>query len=109
MSWAPMLAQIIGVSLHSLWCYIYIGKMNLAVYGAGLSMITTYILEWFIVTAIMLCVPGIRKAMFWPTSSALKNWKEYLSISLPVTLMICAECWAFEILIFAAGIAGVKI
>ena len=83
--------------------------MDLAVYGAGFSMVTTYVLEYLVVTTIMFFVPRIRKTIFWPTSDAFKGWKEYLGISLPLTLMICAEWWAFEFLIFAAGIAGVKI
>ena len=102
-----MVAQIVGISFHSLWCYIYIVKMDLAVYGAGFAVVTTYVFEYLIVTVIMFFVPRIRKAIFWPTSDAFNGWKEYFSSSLPVTLMICAEWWAFEILILTAGIAGV--
>lgn len=33
--------------------------------------------------------------------------REYLGISLPATIMICAEWWGFEILALIAGIIGV--
>ena len=35
------------------------------------------------------------------------GWGEYLCISIPATVMICAEWWAFEIIELLAGILGV--
>ena len=38
---------------------------------------------------------------------AFRGWRPYLQISLPATLMICKEWWAFEILTVLAGVLGV--
>lgn len=38
---------------------------------------------------------------------ALRGWGEYLSISIPTTIMICAEKYAFESLAYTAGALGV--
>ena len=37
---------------------------------------------------------------------ALRGWGEYLSISIPATLIICAEKYAFESLAVTAGVLG---
>ena len=36
-----------------------------------------------------------------------RGWGDYLKISLPATLMICSEWWAYEILTLMSGILGV--
>ena len=35
------------------------------------------------------------------------GWSEYLKISLPSTVMLCSEWWAFESITILAGIIGV--
>ena len=37
----------------------------------------------------------------------MRGWGEYLGVSVPATVMICSEWWAFEILTVMAGILGV--
>ena len=54
------------------------------------------------------CIPEIREALFWPTFESLTGWGEYLAISIPVTAMICASWWAFEIFVLASGFIGIK-
>ena len=39
--------------------------------------------------------------------SAFRNWGAYLKISIPATVMLCAEWWAFEVLMVLAGTLGV--
>ena len=39
--------------------------------------------------------------------TAFQDWEEYLKISIPATMMICSERWAFYVLTFLAGILGV--
>ena len=38
---------------------------------------------------------------------AFTGWCEYLCISIPSTVMICAEWWAFNIMTILAGVLGV--
>ena len=53
------------------------------------------------------CKPEIRKVMQPHDCETFRGWGEYLKISLPATVMICAEWWAFEILTVMAGMLGV--
>lgn len=38
---------------------------------------------------------------------SLSGWCEYLKVSLPSTVMICAELWGFQVLTVIAGTIGV--
>jgi len=42
-----------------------------------------------------------------PDIESFRGWGEYLKVSLPSTVMICAEWWAFEILTLISGTLGV--
>lgn len=43
-----------------------------------------------------------------PDRTVFKNWGEYLKISLPSTVMLCAEWWAYELLMVFAGNISVE-
>ena len=38
---------------------------------------------------------------------SFKEWKAYFKLSVPATVMLCAEWWSFEILVILVGILGV--
>ena len=103
-----MFAFIVGTLLHGVWCYLYIEYLNYGVIGGGMATATTNILIYATITLHSNCIPRIQKALFWPTADSFTEWREYLSISLPATVMICAEWWAFEILIILAGYISVE-
>jgi len=60
------------------------------------------------ITVFAHCVPEIKPALFCPDSHTFKGWGEYLKMGVPATVMLCAEWWAFSIIIFLAGILGVN-
>ena len=51
---------------------------------------------------------SIKEALFFPTLDSFKEWGSYLRLSIPATVMLCAEWWAFEILTILTGIIGVN-
>ena len=53
------------------------------------------------------CSQTVRKAIVPFNHEAFQDWDEYLKISIPATMMICSERWAFYVLTFIAGILGV--
>ena len=108
-SWIPMLAQNMSGVLHVLWCYLCVTKAGLGVKGLGLATAITNLSLLVMVTIYASCIPSIQEALFCiQFKSAFKGWKEYLGLGLPATVMLCSEFWAFEILIFLAGILGVQ-
>ena len=103
----PIFAFIGGTLLHGIWCYLFIIHLGYGVIGGGMAYATTNILIYVTIIIHSTFVPRIKKALFWPTAEAFKDWGEYLGISIPATVMICAEWWAFELLILLAGYLGV--
>jgi MATE family multidrug resistance protein len=41
-----------------------------------------------------------------PTSDCLTGWGEYFAVSVPATIMICAEWWSFELFVVASSYMG---
>jgi multidrug resistance protein, MATE family len=70
-------------------------------------MALTGAIQLITVTLLAFRVPRIRKALFMPDSRVFSGWREYLGISVPATIMICAEWWAFELFVVASSYLGV--
>ena len=61
----------------------------------------------FLVTIIYtLCKPECRKVLQPYSMEVFHGWGDYLKVSCPATIMICAEWWACELLIVMAGFLG---
>ena len=54
------------------------------------------------------CSAKIRQALTPLSRDCLRGWSEYLKVSLPSTIMICSEWWAFEILTVISGLISVE-
>ena len=50
--------------------------------------------------------PSVLRTMQPWDKEALSNWKDFISLGLPGTLMLCSEWWAYEILTFFASQLG---
>lgn len=106
-TFVPMVASIIGTIVHIPVCYIFAYTFDFGLNGLAFAN--------FVKEAITLCTtiaycylkPEIREVMQPFDMEALRGWDQYLSVSLPATALICAEWWAFQVLIFMAGALGV--
>ena len=47
--------------------------------------------------------------MTWPTMEATRDLGEYLRKGVPLSLMLCFEWWAFEVIILMSGWLGVAV
>ena len=68
----------------------------------------TYFLMWVLTEIYALCLKSISKAIQWPTKDTFLGWSEYMRISLPSTVMLLAEGWAFNVLGVLAGLISVE-
>lgn len=107
-AWVPMLAQIGASLLHLFWCWLFVTKCQLEVFGLGVAMVITNMSMLFMTEVYSCCVPRIKESIFCPDKHTCNGWAEYLRLGIPATIMLCAEFWAFEILIFLAGVLGVE-
>jgi multidrug resistance protein, MATE family len=106
-SWVPMIAQFICIALHPLFCWLFVIKLGYGVWGAGVAMASTNILEFTSVTVIAYAVPRISDAMFLSGREAFEEWGEYMGVSVPATIILCAERWSFEVTALITGYLGV--
>jgi len=79
----------------------------MGVKGLGIATLITYFLMFLFTAIYALCIKEVRKTLRWPKKSSFKNWGEYLRISMPATVMLLAEGWAFNVLGVLAGLVSV--
>ena len=99
---------MICTCLHVVWCYIFIIKYDMQVFGAGLAMALTCMLMYSSVTIISHRITRIQEALFFPTVESFYEWREYLGISIPATIMICASWWGFELFVLISAYLGTE-
>ena len=52
--------------------------------------------------------PSIQDAVQWPNERSFEGLWEYMSLGLPLGVMLCLEWWAFEIMVLFSGYIGVE-
>ena len=107
-SQAPMVAQVISSVLHIVLCVFCVTRWDMGVSGLGLATMVTYFFMFLFTTIYSHCIKEIEKAITWPDKQSFKGWGEYLRISLPATVMLLAEGWAFNVLGVIAGLISVN-
>ena len=101
-----MVANMCTSLLHIVWCHIFVSVLGWDIYGLAVaSTLTEFIL---LSTTIMYahCLRGIQDALFWPDATVWSGWKEYFSLGVPTTIMLCAEYWAWQFLAIISGALG---
>jgi len=107
-TFVPMVMQIIATAIHFGLCLLFVVKLEMGVQGLGIATSITYFTCWLLITVYShFCIPKIRKAFYCPGKESFRHWWQYLKISLPNTVMVCATYWAFQILTLLAGVIGV--
>ena len=102
-----MIAQSFGTLIHIGWCHYFTIKLKLGVEGLGCATTITYFTMLVVITLITSLIKRIRSCVFFPTMESFREWKAYFKLSIPATVMLCAEWWSFELTVILAGILGV--
>lgn len=84
-------------------CVKLVAEQDMGVRGLGIATLLSYLTMMITVTIHMHCIPAIQEALFWPDKSSFQHWSTYIAISLPATVMLCAEVWAVELMSVLAG------
>ena len=78
------------------------------VFGLGMATFITNFTIFTMIEVYSFLVPSIRDSLICFDKNALKAWGEYLKLGIPAAIMLCAEWWAFEILVILAGVLSVQ-
>lgn len=101
-SWINSIIVLINLIIFTGICYLMVFQLNLDTLGAGLSILIGQALNALLTTLYMWYYEPIPNTIFMINKKCFKDLWSYLRISLPSTLLMCAEWWSFEILaIFA--------
>ncbi len=96
----------ITLILHPLWCHIFMniyGEKIGVIEGGAISLILSQTLNMIMGTIYIYLIKPLPDSIFCYNKSVFKGWKNYLKISIPSALLMCAEWWAFEILSLVAS------
>ena len=103
----PMIVMIVGTLAHVILCYTFVKVFDTGIVGLAYSSSLSNLAMMLTVMILSRCSGQINKALVPVNKDAFRGYGEYLRLSLPSTIMICAEIWASQILIVLAGVLGV--
>ena len=102
-----MVAQVSASAVHLMLCILLVNRTEMGVRGLGFATMLTYFLMFLFTAIYALCIKEVRRSIKWPKRDSFTNWGDYLRISLPSTVMLLAEGWAFNVLGVLAGLVSV--
>ena len=79
----------------------------MGVEGLGYATTITYFTMVLMITINTYLIRSISECVFFPTLESFKEWGSYFKLSVPATVMLCAEWWSFEIMVLLSGVLGV--
>ena len=53
-------------------------------------------------------IKEIKETLIWPDATVWTNWKEYIQLGLPSTVIFCSDYWAWQSLAIISGYMGVE-
>ena len=103
----PLIAMIVATFVHIILCFLFIHGLQMDIISLAIA---SSIKDAVLLCTVMIygCYSSKINIVLVPINmDALRGWREYLKVSLPSTIMMCSEWWAFEILVILAGTLGV--
>ena len=103
----PMVAMILSTLLHVLLSLLFVFHLEYGIIGLAMAVTCKDFVLFALTTLYGQLTENVYEVMVPFDKEALRGWGEYLSISIPAAIMICAEYYAFEFITVAAGTLGV--
>lgn len=89
---------LITILLHPLWSYIFMTVLNLGVLGAAMAFTLSQLINCSMGSIYIYIIKPLPETIFMFDKYSFRGWGNYMKLSIPLTLLLCAEWWAFEIL-----------
>ena len=102
-----MIVMIVGTFAHVIFCYIFVNVFDAGIVGLAYASTLKDLILMVTIMIYARCSSQVNEALSPVDMDSFRGWGEYICISLPSAVMICAEWWAFEILTILAGLLGV--
>jgi len=101
------ISGLIGISLHGLWCYIFVFKYELAIVGIGIANVFSNAIIFGSLLVFTHHQDDLEEALQMPDSRIFRGLNSYFILAFPSTLMLILDWGAFEILVLISGFLGV--
>ncbi|ETO24639.1 hypothetical protein RFI_12517, partial [Reticulomyxa filosa] len=100
------IAVFLGLCAQVIALEVLVSTLNFEYVGACIALPISYWVMFLALFSFTLC-KGLHKETWTGWSKhALHEWSGFLKLSIPGTLMLCAEWWAFEVLALVAAKFG---
>ena len=106
-TYVPMVAGIVGTLLSIPLIHLCMYTFDYGLTGLPMAQGITTGIGLLVVIVYTFCKPETRQVLQPYDCEVFRGWGEYLKVSIPAAVMICAEWWAFEALTVMAGFLGV--
>jgi Na+-driven multidrug efflux pump len=106
----PMIAFIVSVALHPVWCNEMIVKRELGIKGLAMAGIITNATTYFLMKTFITCSSDMKEANFFPdrrTFSCSGLWN-YFKLGAPFLFIQILDQWAWEYMTLASGLMGIN-
>jgi MATE family multidrug resistance protein len=107
-----------GVMAPAMWSNVafnicVVGFNCLFIFGFGWgfrALAISWVLSTHVMTVVLIALslyhPSVQRTLQPLDGRALQEWKEFIVLGLPGTIMLCSEWWAFECLMLLATFLG---
>ena len=89
-------------------CYFFLDILGQDLLGLSLATLTAFSAKLLFLLTYSCCKKEILETTQPLNAATFRDWGSYIKIALPATLTQCSDWWAFEILVFISGYAGVS-
>ena len=102
-----MYCHIVGTLMHIFYCYLFVIVYKFDIVGVSISSSLTYFSLFCFIHIYLSYRHDLKEMWFWPDKNTYNDLLPYLKLAIPGALMLCAEWWTFEILVFISGYLNV--
>ena len=88
---APMIAMLISTAIYLPLCYLFVIKLEMDILGLAVAKSIDFFILLLTLIIYCNCSELTKSMIFLPNSDTFTGWGEYLKVSIPSTVMICAE------------------
>jgi len=104
----PMVANFVATMLYMPFAYHFMFSLDMGILGLAYASVLKSTILLLSMVVYSKCSAQIRDSLQPISRESFRGWISYLKLSLPATVMLCAEWWAFEAMVIMAGALGVS-
>ena len=103
----PMMSYLISISLHPLWCHIFVKTMDMRLYGIAYAGLITNSLNLMLIIIFISFDHEMKEAIVAPDRRVFLDLKLYLSHQIPNTINLIIDLGSWEQMTLISGYFGI--